>query len=84
MPKDARQHRNIHRLLVDLVVHVTHQIFIGIDGGWHAHGAMWVDAPGGFIDTGEAAKIHSGSPYTSTTQAALQRPLSSLATLSAV
>jgi hypothetical protein len=56
------RHRDVHRLVVDLIIHVAHQFFIGIDDGWYAHRAIWLDAPGGFIDTGKAAEIHGRSP----------------------
>ncbi len=59
---DAGQHRDIDRLLVDFVVHVADEIFVSIDDCRDAHCALWLDAPGGFIDAREACRIHRRSP----------------------
>ena len=58
---DPRQGRDIGRLLVNLVIHVTDQIFIGIDDCRDAHRAVRLNAPSGFVDTGKAVRIHVGS-----------------------
>ena len=42
-PHDPGQRRDIDRLLIDLVVHVADQLFVRVDDGRHAHGAVRLD-----------------------------------------
>ena len=55
---NAGQRSDVGSLLVDLVVHVTNQIFIGIDDRRHVHRAVRLNAPGRGVDTREAVRIH--------------------------
>ena len=80
---DARQRGDVCGLLVDLIVHVADQVFVGIDDRRHAHRAVRLDAPGGRVDARKPVRIHHWLRYTSTMQAADQ-PSLSCATCSAV
>src|SRR5262249_12997607 len=71
-------------LFINFIVHVADQPFVAIDNGGHPHRPVRVDPPGRFVDTGQAGKGHCRHPYTSTIQEAVQTPLSSFETLSAV
>ena len=56
------KHRDIHRLLEDLVVHVADQILVGVDDRRHPHGAVQLDSPRRRIDLGETSGIHDRAP----------------------
>jgi hypothetical protein len=83
-PDDPRQGRDVGCLLVDLVVHVADEVFVGINDRRDQHSPVRLDTPRGGIDAREATGIHLSLRYTSTTHPADQRPFSSAATFSAV
>ena len=79
---DAREHGDVDRLFVDLLVHVADELFAGINHRRHAHGAVGRDFPFVFGASGEKRGIHVS--YTSTTVCAHHSPFASRATRNVV